>query len=310
MTMKDLRIVFMGTPEFSLPALEKIHQRFGIQAVVTVPDKPQGRGKKLQASPVKLKAQQLGIKIYQPEKLSEEFFLDEMRVLQPDIFVVIAFRILPAALFTIPKIASFNVHASLLPKYRGAAPINWAIINGEKFTGLTTFILQEKVDTGNIILQSSMEIPENSTAGDLSDMLKQLSVDISFNTIELLASGNYKLFPQDNSKTSPAPKIFPEGCRISWNLHSRDLRNFINGVSPMPGAWTRWNDLRLKILRCTYCSCGNATPGTFIIDKNKFIIYAVKGYIEPLEIQLQGKRQMKTKDFLLGYRGEKEGKMV
>ncbi len=297
----------MGTPEFSVPSLEAVHEKFGVKAVVTVPDKPRGRGKKLLPSAVKTKALELNIPVFQPEKLKDEEFLKEMKSLEPDIFIVLAFRILPKELFTIPKIASFNIHASLLPKYRGAAPINRAIINGEEYTGLTSFILQEKVDTGSILLQNSLDIPEGATAGDLHDLMMPEAAKLALNTAELLLSGNFQRFQQDNSKATPAPKIFPDDCRIKWNMHARDLRNFIHGVSPVPGAWTMWDGLRLKIFRANYCSCGSGAPGSWKIENGRFLIHTSKGYIEPVEIQLQGKRAMKIKDFLQGYRGETEG---
>lgn len=300
-------IIFMGTPQFSVPSLLAIHNRYGLKAVVTIPDKPQGRGKKTLPSPVKLKAEELAIPIFQPENLKDFEFLDQIRMLEPDIFVVIAFRILPVELFSIPKIASFNVHASLLPKYRGAAPINWAIINGERTTGLTTFILQEKVDTGNIILQQTIEIPYGSTAGNLSDLMMPEAAKLSIETIHTLLEGNYSLIQQDSKLACPAPKIFPEMCRISWNSNANKISDFINGVSPTPGAWTMWNDSRLKILRAGSLSNTNGSPGSFYIDKEKFTVSTAEGSIEIYELQLQGKRPMKSREFLLGYRGNSNG---
>jgi methionyl-tRNA formyltransferase len=301
-------IIFMGTPEFAVPTLTKLNETFGVKAVVTVPDKPQGRGKKVLPCDVKIKAQELGISLLQPEKLKDEKFINELKTYEPDIMVVLAFRILPEEVFSISKIATFNIHASLLPKYRGAAPINWAIINGEKTTGLTSFILEKKVDTGNILLQKSIDIPEGATAGDLHDLMMPEAAQMAVDTCNLLLSGNYKLMKQDDSLASPAPKIFPEFCKISWNQHAEKVRNFIHGLSPFPGAWTIWNSERLKILRVEYSCCGKGESGFFSINDKEINVQCEKGIVTLREIQLPGKRPMKTEEFLRGYRGTKSGK--
>ncbi len=309
--MKDKpSIIFMGTPEFSVPSLEAIHEKYNIKAVVTVPDKPKGRGKKVLPSPVKEKALELGIPVLQPEKLKDEDFAPQLKQYEPDIMVVIAFRILPARVFNISKIATFNIHGSLLPKFRGAAPINWAILNGEKESGLTSFVLKEKVDTGDMLLQSKIKIPENCTAGDLHDMLMPMAADLSMQTIELLLSGNYELKPQDNSMASPAPKIFNDFCEINWDKPSKEIRNHINGVSPVPGAWTIWNDKRIKIKRAGLSTAKTGMPGSFLIDNGSFTVSCGNGCIEILEIQMPGKKNMKIKDFLAGYRAETEGLFI
>ncbi|MFH1049568.1 MAG: methionyl-tRNA formyltransferase [bacterium] len=300
-------IIFMGTPEFAVPTLVELHEVFGIKAVVTVPDKPQGRGKKVMPSDVKIKATELGIPVLQPEKLKDDSFINELKSFEPDIMVVLAFRILPEEVFTISKIATFNIHASLLPKYRGAAPINWAIINGEKTTGLTSFILEKKVDTGNILLQKAMDIPEGATAGDLHDLMMPKAAQMAVDTCNLLISSDYQLMVQDNSLATPAPKIFPEFCKINWNQHAENVRNFIHGLSPFQGAWTLWNGERLKILRVEFSACGKGIPGTFSINDNIMNVQCDKGIISLREIQLPGKRPMKIQDFLRGYRGRKEG---
>lgn len=310
MTNKNINIVFMGTPEFSVPSLERINEEFGVRAVVTVPDKPQGRGQKLQPSPVKLKAIELKIPVLQPESLKDENFIKELQSYEPDIIVVIAFKILPAAVYKSAKIASFNVHASLLPKYRGAAPINWAIINGEKITGLTTFILQDKVDTGDMLLQRKINIPENATAGDLYNLMMPLAADLAVETCQLLISGNYTPIKQDDSLASPAPKIFPEQCKIDWNQDAKKLKNFIHGVSPDPGAWTIFDGKRLKILRCIASEMKNDEAGTFAIVENKFLINCSSGSINIIELQIEGKKVMNIKDFLNGYRGDKQGRLL
>lgn len=302
------KIVFMGTPEFAVPTMVKLFEELGLEAVVTVPDKPKGRGKNMLPSPVKNKAKELGIKVFQPEKLNEINFINEMTLLKPDIFVVLAFRILPEELFTIPKIASFNIHASLLPKYRGAAPINWAIINGEKFTGLTSFILRKQVDTGDMIMQRSVEIIGEMTAGDLHDLMMPIASEMAVDTCRMLLSGEYNTSRQDTSLATPAPKIFRENCEIKWNMHSRDLKNFIHGVSPVPGAWTNWNGKILKIHRVEFNSCGTGTPGEYIISDNTFQVWCGKGILTLREIQPEGKKSMNINDFLRGYRGEKNGR--
>ncbi len=306
----DKNIIFMGSPDFSVPSLEAVHNEFGVKAVVTVPDKPKGRGRKLQPSPVKQKAEEHRIPVMQPEKLKDEKFIEEFSTYEPDIIVVVAFRILPPEIYEQARIGAFNIHASLLPKYRGAAPVNWAIINGETTTGVTSFLLQRKVDTGEILLQDSIDIPENTTAGDLRDMLMPKAAEMSVDTCRLLISGNYKTYPQDDSKAAPAPKIFTEECEINWNQHARNLSNFINGVSPIPGAWTNWEHKRLKILRSAYSSCGVGVPGEFAIHGINMTVQCGKGKISVLELQLQGKKPMKIQEFLQGWRGEKKGKFV
>lgn len=302
------KIVFMGTPEFAVPTLESVHQEFGVSHVVTLPDKPKGRGQKLIPTPVKQKSEELGIPVLQPESLKDPDFILELEEIAPDIMLVLAFRILPEAVYSISKIATFNIHGSLLPKYRGAAPINWAIINGDKITGLTSFILKKKVDTGDMLLQDSMEVPENFTAGDLHDALMPMAAQMGVNTIKILLSGEFKPFPQQETEATPAPKIFREGCKAEWNQHARTLRNFIHGVSPIPGCWSEWNGKRLKILRVEYTACGVGEPGEFQITDDKILVQCGKGVLSLIEIQPQGKKVMKTRDFLKGYRGEKNGK--
>ncbi len=306
--MSKPSIIFFGTPEFAVPTLEALNNEFGVEAVVTTPDKPKGRGRKLAPPPVKIKAEELGLPVYQPESLKDEAFLEEMRRIDPDIMAVVAFRIMPEELYSIAKNGAFNIHGSLLPAYRGAAPINWAIINGETKTGLTSFMLQKKVDTGNILMQTTVDIPDGATAGDLAEILMPLSASLAADTVNLIMKGNYRSYPQDASKATPAPKIFPEHARIKWNMHARDLRNFIHGMSPVPGAWTLWNGGRLKILRTEFTACGSGEPGLFKIEGKRLLVNCLKGVLSVTELQLQGKRAMSIKDFLAGYRGEKEGK--
>lgn len=300
-------IVFMGTPEFGIPALQIIHSEYGVKAVITAPDKPKGRGKKVLPSPVKKAAVDMDIPVLQPPKMKDPEFLKELYALEPDIICIIAFRILPEEVWSASKLGTFNIHASLLPKYRGAAPINWAIINGEKNTGLTSFLLAQKVDTGSIIMQHTIDIPEGATAGDLHDIMMPISADMALQTCTLLISGEFTPFQQDHSQATPAPKIFQNFCRIKWDLHAKDLRNFIHGLSPYPGAWTMWDGKRLKILRTEFTACGSGKPGSYFIENGRLFVYGLKGLITITELQLQGKKAMKTSDFLKGFRGQGSG---
>lgn len=301
-------IIFMGTPEFAVPALESLQLEFGVKAVVTVPDKPKGRGRKFLPSAVKVKATEYGIPVLQPEKLKDENFRDQLAAYEPDIIVVIAFRILPPMIFTLSKIATFNIHASLLPKYRGAAPINWAIINGEKETGLTTFIIEQKVDTGNILLQDKFNIPKNFTAGDLHDFMMPRAAKIAVDTCNILLSGDYKLKKQNENLVSPAPKIFPSDSVLDWHKPVTVLKNFIHGFSPFPGARTNWDGKMLKILRVALAPRNELLPGEYKIINNNFYVGCEGGELEILELQQEGKKVADVKSFLNGYRGAMTGK--
>ena len=297
----------MGTPEFAVPALSAIHSKYGISAVVTVPDKPKGRGLKLIPSPVKEKAFELEIPVFQPEKLKDEDFIQSIRVLEPDIIVVIAFRILPRELFTIPKLASFNIHGSLLPKYRGAAPINHAIINGETRSGLTSFILQDKVDTGNILLKKEVEISLDMSAGELHDLLMPQAAELSIETIELLLRGNYTPLIQDESLSSPAPKLNKENTLINWRMTAQQIINFIRGLSPYPTAWTNMDDAPIKILKALKIDSNNLEPGKYSITKKQFLVGTSDIDISITYLQPPNKKSMPVSDFLNGYRGANEG---
>lgn len=303
-------IIFMGTPEFSVPAMLKLHEIFGLQAVVTVPDKPSGRGLKLTMSPVKQAALELNLQVLQPESLKSEEFIEKLNILSPDIICVIAFRILPKAVYETAKIASFNVHASILPKYRGAAPINHAIINGDTNSGLTTFILQEKVDTGNILLQEEIQFPLGTTAGELHDLLMGMAPGIAVRTCQSLISGNYVPKKQDDSQSSPAPKIFPEDCFLDWNMPKNLLLQRIWGLSPHPGARTFFNRHLLKILYAVDSVYSSMEPGDFRIINDKFFVGCGNGTIELTKIIPEGKKVMNVSDFLKGYRGERSGKLA
>ena len=301
-------IIYMGTPEFAVPALVALHEKYTVRAVVTIPDKPKGRGKKLAASAVKEKAQELGIPVLQPELLKDQAFIDELKAYKPDIMAVLAFRILPESVYSISKIATFNIHGSLLPKYRGAAPINHAILNGDKVSGLTSFVLEKQVDTGQILIKRPVDIPDGSTAGDLHDMLMPVAAKLGLDTCELLLSGDYTLLSQDDSEATPAPKVFRENCGIIWNAPAEQVRNFIHSVSPSPAAWTLWEGQRLKIMRVDFAADGSGTPGEFKIEDGQFIVQCGKGSVSLIEIQVQGKKKMNTVDFLRGYRGDTSGK--
>jgi len=303
MKQEEVKIVFMGTPEFSVPALKKLNESFGVALVVTNPDKPAGRGLKPTPSPVKQTALELNIPILQPEKIKSSEFIEQIKQFAPDIIVVIAFKILPPEVFKSARIATFNVHPSLLPKYRGPAPINWQIINGEKETGLTTFILTEEVDAGNIILQWKYPLPDGMTAGDLHDFLAPLAGDIATETCRILINGNYTPIVQEVGLATKAPKIFPDQCQIDWNMDCLQLRNFIHGVSPSPGAWTLLKNKRFKIFRCEYkIERHNYELGKLIIQQNKLFFPCSNGYIIPKEVQLEGKRKCTAEEFIRGYR--------
>lgn len=296
----------MGTPDFAVPALEEISKHHDIAAVVTVPDKPKGRGKKLMPSPVKEKALELDLPILQPENLKSTEFARQIKLINPDIICVIAFKILPPEVFEAAKIASFNIHGSLLPKYRGAAPINHAIINGDSETGLTSFILKRKVDTGDILLKRKTEIPDSANFGDMYEKLKYMAPALAVDTIELLISGDYSPEMQNDEESCPAPKIFKHDCEIDWNKPAEDVRNFIRGVSPLPCAWTIFGDKTMKIF-AVETGKSDLPPGAYVIDNDKFTVGCEDEGLMLTKIQLPGKKAVNIEDFLRGYRGLSEG---
>jgi methionyl-tRNA formyltransferase len=305
-------IIFMGTPDFAVASLRAVHARFPVRAVVTVPDKPQGRGLTLQASPVKVAAQELGIgTILQPESLKEPAFAEELAALKPDIIVVVAFRILPREIYTLARLGAFNVHGSLLPKYRGAAPIHWTIVNGETESGVTAFLLADSVDTGAMLGRRTVAIPDGWTTGELHDALMPLAAELAVEICTILASdefanGTFQALQQDNTIATKAPKIFREMCRIDWNKPARKVRNFIHGMSPYPGAWTVLQDGKtLKILRCVYDdSAAEGQVGAFTIEGAEWRVACQTGSVILEEVQPEGKRAMAVSEFLRGYRGE------
>jgi len=305
-----MRIVFMGTPDFAIPSFKiLLDNHYDIVSVVTVPDKPAGRGLQLSTSAVKQYALKQELQILQPERMKDEYFIRQLTDLKPDIFVVVAFRILPPEVFQIPKLGSFNLHASLLPKYRGAAPINWAIIRGEKETGVTSFFLQEKVDTGNIILQARVPIGPDENAGELHDKLSDIGAEIVLHTVRLIEAGKISPKLQDDSLASIAPKIFKDHCKIDWDKPSVQIHDLIRGLSPRPGAFTMYDGRILKIYRSQFADDDKkCASGEVLQADNKLIIKTNDGAIELLDLQLEGKKRMSAEAFLRGYRltiGEK-----
>jgi methionyl-tRNA formyltransferase len=311
MNYRDLKIVFMGTPEFAVASLDAlVNAGCTIVGVVTAPDKPAGRGLKLQESAVKKYAVEKGLKVLQPEKLKNTQFLEELRSLNADVQVVVAFRMLPEVVWDMPPMGTINVHASLLPQYRGAAPINWAIINGEKETGVTTFKLKHEIDTGDILLQQRIAVDENETAGELHDKLKELGAKVLVQTIKGLADGTLKETPQSeilNSKfeiAKHAPKIFTETCKIDWSKSVDEAHNLIRGLSPFPGAFTYLNEKLLKIYRSEKeHKQPSIATGQFETDEKTFLKFAcADGFIYVKELQMEGKKRMNVKDFLRGFK--------
>jgi methionyl-tRNA formyltransferase len=297
-----MKIVFMGTPKFAVPSLKKlIENNYEIPFVVTVSDKEKGRGLKKQFSDVKITALEYNLPVLQPENLKDENFLKLLKDANPDLIVIIAFKILPKEIYNLPKLGSVNLHASYLPKYRGAAPINRAIINGEKETGLTTFFLQDKADTGNIIMQEKVEILDDDNAGTLHDRLSNMGAKLILKTIKLIESGKYELKEQDNSLATKAPKIFKEDCLIDWNQPSEKIHNLIRGLSPYPGAFTHLNSKVFKIFKSKLTSTfSTAEPGTITIENKRFFVSTKDTLLEILELQLEGKKRIPSIEFLNG----------
>ncbi len=313
MTGKDLRIVFMGTPEFAVASLRRlVADGYNIVAVVTTPDKPAGRGQKLHQSDVKIAAQELDLPILQPEKLRDEEFVKAMQELNPDLGIVIAFRMLPEIIWAMPKLGTFNLHASLLPQYRGAAPINWAIINGEKETGITTFLLNHEIDKGAIIGQAVEPILPEDNIGTLYDKLMTRGCDLVVDTVERIATGDYTPIEQmhiDEATLKPAPKIFKEDCRIDWSWEGERIVNFVRGLSPYPAAWTAMyldgeEKGSAKIFHATFTPKEHNEPtGTIRTDaKGTLEVACADGWIMIHELQVAGKRRMAARDLLLGFR--------
>ncbi|MBN1447366.1 MAG: methionyl-tRNA formyltransferase [Bacteroidetes bacterium] len=298
-----MRLVFMGTPDFAVPSLRLLHHSgHDIAAVVTAPDRKRGRGQRVSPSPVKQYALTHGIPVTQPESLTDPAFVEQLRAFAADCFVIVAFRILPEDVFTIPPKGSFNLHASLLPKYRGAAPINWALMKGETESGVTTFFLRRKVDTGGMILQEAVRVHEDMTAGELHDVLADLGADVVRRTVELIEGGRAVPRPQDDSAATPAPKIFRETCAIPWEKSARDVHNHIRGLSPHPAAWTLHAGRQLQLLRSRLLEEDSAgTPGSVLDTSDGIRIQCGRGSIAILELKPEGRKGMKVEEYLRGY---------
>ena len=301
-----MKIVFMGTPDFAVASLNALVQAgFEVAAVVTAADKPAGRGQKLQESAVKQYAVSKGIKVLQPLKLKDPAFIDELKTIGADLQVVVAFRMLPEIVWDMPPKGTINLHASLLPQYRGAAPINHAIINGEKETGVTTFFLKHEIDTGNVIFAESVEIGPNETAGQLHDKLMVLGAELLVRTVSAIASDDYAEQAQQFSEDlKHAPKIFKEHCLIDWNQPAQQVHNMIRGLSPYPTAFTKLNDKTLKVFQA---EIDDKEPGIaaggFLTDGKTFLKFAAKdGFIKLLDLQYEGKKRMNVEEFLRGMR--------
>lgn len=303
-----MRIIFMGTPGFAVPSLKTlIDNKYNVVSVVTVPDKKKGRGQVISESAVKLLALENRIDILQPINLKDIEFTEKIRSLHPDLIIVVAFRILPKEIFTIPASGSFNLHASLLPKYRGAAPINWAIINGETETGVTSFFLKEKVDTGNVIIQKKISIDPDDNAGKLHDKLAELGAEAVLKTVRLIEKGNFSVSEQDNSLASPAPKIFREDCQINWEQRALNIHNFVRGLSPYPGAYSCLENKNVKIHKTNITEIRSLdNPGKIIFENKKLYVSAEDNLIEIMELQPEGKKRISALDFINGADKTKE----
>lgn len=310
---KDLRIVFMGTPDFAVASLDALVKAgCNIVGVITAPDKPAGRGLQLQQSAVKKYVVEHNLNIFQPEKLKNPEFLAELKLLNADLQIVVAFRMLPEVVWNMPPMGTINLHGSLLPQYRGAAPINWAVINGEKETGVTTFKLKHEIDTGDILLQEKFSIGENETAGEVHDRMKEIGAQLLVKTVEGLVNGTLKETPQlaiGNKQLATmkhAPKIFTDTCKIDFTKTTEEVHNLIRGLSPFPGAFTSLDGKMLKIYRSKKeitGRTGTVRPDEYITDGKTYLKFAcANGYVQVLELQLEGKKKMNVEDFLRGFR--------
>ncbi len=302
-----MRIIFMGTPDFAVASLDiLVKNGYDVVAVVTASDKMGGRGgKDLIQSAVKKYAVEQGLKVLQPEKLRNEDFLTELKSLNADLQIVVAFRMLPEMVWNMPKLGTINLHGSLLPAYRGAAPINWAVVNGEKETGVTTFFLQHEIDTGDVLMSAKLAIGTDESAGEVHDRMMLLGAETVLNSVKKIELGSYQLTPQNDSEASKAPKIFLETCEINFEQAAKKVHDFIRGMSPFPTAWTKLNGILLKVYKASYLiENHDFTIGDFSTDnKNYLRFYTSDGWILLEEIQLQGKKRMKIKEFLNGYKG-------
>jgi len=309
MEKKDLRIVYMGTPEFAVAPLRALVEgAFKVVAVVTMPDKPSGRGLKMQASPVKLYAEEQNIPVMQPEKLKEEAFLEELRGYKADLQIVVAFRMLPVVVWDMPPMGTFNLHASLLPQYRGAAPIHWAVMNGETETGVSTFFLQHEIDTGDLLLQEKISIGPDDTTGIIHDKLMDLGAEVVCQTVDALLAGTVHPFPQPTGDVKLAPKLFKDNTRIDWTRTSAELHHFIRGLSPFPAAWTEMHGkdgsvtgVKVFVAKAETIQHGYK-PGMLVLEeKNVLKVATTDGFIRLERFQLAGRKALNSAEFLRGF---------
>ncbi len=300
--MRSLNIVFMGSPDFAIPSLEKIHKsEHNIRAVVSNPDKRRGRRQTPEPTPVKKRAMELDLSTIDVDDLNSDLFKKRLKELEPDLFVVVAFRILPTSVLEIPSIGSVNLHASLLPKYRGAAPIHWAIIQGEKETGCSVFFLDEKVDTGKIIAQNRTVIDLLETTGDVYNRLKESGSDLLVQSINQIAEGTVEATAQDHDLATPAPKLFKENTKIDFNKPADVVHNFVRGLSPFPTAWCKYNGEKMNIYKSKPADDDNLEPGELHFEEGKLLVGCEDNAIEILTLQLPGTKRMAGKDFANGY---------
>lgn len=314
MTKKELRIVFFGTPDFAVESLRRIvAEGYNVTGVVTMPDKAAGRGHKLIQSPVKQFATENNLYLMQPPKLKDPEFISQLSALEADLFIVIAFRMLPEAVWAMPPLGTFNLHGSLLPRYRGAAPINRAIMNGDSETGVTTFFLKHEIDTGDIIDRCAITVGPDENAGSVHDRLMTLGAELTLKTLDRIINGNLNTIPQDQltdeAEPCTAPKIFKEDCRIDWNRSARQVHNHVRGLSPYPGAWTTIamqgsepSDIKILATKTVDETACHTKPGHIVIDNQRLIVECATGSLEILEVQPTGKRRMPASDWLRGAR--------
>jgi methionyl-tRNA formyltransferase len=302
-----LRIIFMGTPEFAVPSLEiLVENKFNVVAVITAPDKPQGRGQKLTASPVKESALKYNIPVLQPTNLKSPEFLEQLKSFNANLQIVVAFRMLPEAIWTMPALGTFNLHGSLLPQYRGAAPINWAIINGEKETGVTTFFLKHEIDTGSLIFQEKEPILDSDDVGSVYSRLMKKGAQLVLKTVQAIAVGNYPSHPQPiGIEIKHAPKIFKETCQVNWNQSSEQIRNFVRGLSPYPAAWSIINGKVFKLFRVenskTKANDSKMESGSVQTNNKTYLcIKTLDGFVSIEEFQPEGKKRMTVEEFFRG----------
>ena len=317
MTKEDLKIVFFGTPDFAVESLSRlVDGGYNVVAVVTMPDKPAGRGRQLQQSDVKRYAVEHGLPVLQPMSLKDEAFIEELRSFGAQLFIVIAFRMLPEAVWQMPPLGTFNLHASLLPRYRGAAPINWAVMNGDTETGVTTFFLKHEIDTGDVIQQRSCPIGRHDNVEDVHDRLMVMGADMVLETVDAIINGTVKPIPQDQMLTTgqqptPAPKIFKDTCRIDWTRPAEELYNHIRGLSPYPAAWTVLKDengnevTTIKVYKTgepePFTGNERPVPGAILADRKTLRVACADGWLQVLSLQQSGKKRMDTDAFLRGF---------